>query len=181
MRTRTHRDHHSEVEMKYLDTSNGWMFISASAWKNSVIGGVGMLLSPRSINLLNSIEKIQHRIMVATFNSNPSTTMISCYSPTNACDETDLDTFYNELSSVVRSVSKLNVLIGEDMNAQIGKNVNNKFSLYNMSKRNGEHLKGFILENRLTYLNTKFQKKKGKLWTNTPANNAKAQRLPSYE
>ena len=36
-----------------------------------------------------------------------------------------------------------------------------------------EHLTDFILENRLTYLNIKFQK--GKLWTNTDTNNAKAQ------
>ena len=72
--------------------------------------------------------------------------------------------------------SRNNVLIIDgDMKAQIGKNVNNKFSLHNSSNRNGEHLTDFVLENRLTYLNTKFQKRKGKLWTNTDANNAKAQ------
>ena len=46
-----HRYHHSEVEIKYHDTANGWMFVSASAWKNSVnavIGDVGMLLSPHT-------------------------------------------------------------------------------------------------------------------------------------
>ena len=32
--------------------------------------------------------------MVATFNGKPSTMIIFCYSPTNASDETDLDTFY---------------------------------------------------------------------------------------
>ena len=58
------------------------------------------------------------------------------------------------------------------MNAQIGKNVNNKFSL---SNRNGEHLTDFTLENRLTCLNTEFQKRKGKLWPYTYTNNAKAQ------
>ena len=56
------------------------------------------------------------------------------------------------------------------MNAQIGKNVNHKFSLHNSSNRNREHLK-----NRLTCLITKFQKRKGKLWTYTNANNTKAQ------
>ena len=34
--------------------------------------------------------------------------------------------------------------------SQIGKNVNNKFSLHNSSNRNGEHLTDFTLENRLT-------------------------------
>ena len=61
------------------------------------------------------------------------------------------------------------------MNAQIGKNVNNKFSLHNSSNRNGDHLTDFTLEKRLTSLNTKFQKRKGKLWTYTYTNNAKAQ------
>ena len=97
--------------------------------------------------------------MEATFNGNPCTTII-CYSPTNASDETNLAAFYNELSSLVRSIPKHNVLIiGGDMNAQIGKNINNKFSLHNLSSRNGERL----TENGFTYLNTKFQKRKGKL------------------
>ena len=61
------------------------------------------------------------------------------------------------------------------MNAQIGKNINQKFSIHNSSNRNGEHLTDFTLGNRLTCLNTKFQKGKGKLWTNMDANDAKAQ------
>ena len=47
------------------------------------------------------------------------------------------------------------------MNAQIGKNVNHKFSLHNLSNRNGQHLTDFTLENRLICLNTKFQKMEG--------------------
>ena len=137
--------------------------------------GVGILLCPRALKSLNSIEKTQLRMMIAMYNGNPSTTIIFFYS-TNVHDETDLITFYNELSSLFCSISKHNVLIvTRDMNAQIGKNVNIKFSLHNSSNRNGEHLSDFTLENRLTCLNTKFQKRKGKLWTYTYANNAKAQ------
>ena len=72
--------------------------------------------------------------------------------------------------------SRNNVLIiGGDMNAQIGKNVNNKFSLHNSSNRNGKHQTNFTRENRLTCLNSRFQKKKGKLRTYTYANKTKAQ------
>ena len=127
-----------------------------------------MLIGPRALKSLNSIEKIQPRMMVATFNGNPSTTKFSCYSPTNVGEETDLIAFYNELSSLVRSILKHNVLvIGGDMNTQIGKNINHKFSLHNLSIRNGEHLTDFSLENRLTCFNKKFQKSEGKLWTYT--------------
>ena len=108
--------------------------------------------------------------MVATFNGNPRTTIISCYSPTNVSEETELIAFYDELSSLVRSIPKHNVLvIGGDMNAQIGKN---KYSLHYTSNRNRQNRKDFMIENRLTCLNTNFQKR-GKLWTNAYANNNK--------
>ena len=114
--------------------------------------------------------------MAATFNGNPEATIISCYSPTNVSEGTELVTFYVELSSLVRSIPKHNLLvIGGDMNAQIGKNRSNKYSLHNTSNRNGEHLIDFMIENRLTCLNTNFQKREGKLWTYTYANNSKAQ------
>ena len=58
-------------------------------------------------------------------------------------------------------------VIGGDINAQIVKTVNHKFSLHNSSNRNGEHVTDFMLENRLTCLNTKFQKRKRKLSTYT--------------
>ena len=102
--------------------------------------------------------------------------IISCYSPTNVSEETYLIAFYNELSSLVHSTLKHNVLvIGGDMNAQIGKNIIYKFSLHNSSNGNGEYLTDFTLENRLTCLNTKFLKRGGKLWTYTYTNNNKAQ------
>ena len=114
--------------------------------------------------------------MVATFNGNPRALITSCYSPTNITEETDLTTFYDELSSLVRSIPKHNVLIiGGDMNAKIEKNGKHKYSLHNSSNRNGQHLTNFTIEIRSTCLNTNFQKREGKLWTYTYANNTKAQ------
>ena len=127
---------------------------------NAVTGGVGMLLSPDNQTSLNSIKKIQPRMMVAMFNGNPNTTIIFCYSPTNESDETDLISFYNQLSSLTHSIPKYNILI-------VGKYENNKFCLHNSSNKNGEHLTEFSRENGLTCLNTIFQKRKGKLWTYT--------------
>ena len=135
-----------------------------------------MFIGPRALKTLNSIERIQPRMMAATFNRNPKATIISCYSPTNVSEETELVTFYEELSSLVRSIPKHNLLIiGGDMNAQIGKNRNNKYSLHNTSDRNGQHLTDFMIENRLTCLNTNYQKGEGKIWIYTYANNSKAQ------
>ena len=53
-------------DFKYHDSGNGRTLATASAWKNSVnatIGGIGMLIGPGALKSLNSIEKIQHRMM----------------------------------------------------------------------------------------------------------------------
>ena len=112
-----HRFFHSDVKLKYHDIGKGWWFISASAWKNSInstIGGVGMLLSPQAYKSLNKIEEITPRIIIADFNGNPTTTIISCYSPTNSSDQDVIDNFYQSLSSVTRQVPKHNFLIITD-------------------------------------------------------------------
>ena len=169
---------HTE-DIKYHNTGNGWTLATVSTWKNSVnatIGGVEMLIGPRALKTLNSIERIQPRMMAATFNGNPRAIIISCYNPTNVSEETELVALYDELSSLVRSIPKLNVLvIGGEMNAQIGKNRNNKYSLHKTSNRNGQHPTDFMTENRLTCLNTNCQKMEGKLWTYTYAKNNKAE------
>ena len=155
-----HKSYHSELEIQYYNTSNGWTFVSISAWKNSVkavTGGVGMLFSPRAPKSQNSIEKIQPRIMCALSNGNPCSTIISCFSPTNASGETNFINFDNEQSSLVRSILTHNVLIIRGgMNAQIDKDETNKFCIH----RNGEYLTDFSLENRQTCLYTKFQKRR---------------------
>ena len=115
---------HSEY-IKYHDTGDEWMFVFASTWKHSVnatIGGLDMLIKPRTLKVQNNIEKIQPRMIVATFTGNPRATIIFCNIPANLSEETDLIAIYKELYSLVRSIPKHNVLvIGGDMNAQIGK------------------------------------------------------------
>ena len=160
-----HRYTHTE-DIKYHETGNGWTLATVSAWKNSVnatVGGTRMLIGPRALKKLNSIERIQTKMMAATFNGNPRATIICCYSPSNVGEETELVAFYDDLSFLVRSILKHNMLvIGGDMNAQIRKNGNNKYNLHNTSNRNAQHLTDFMIENRLTCLNTNYQKNGGK-------------------
>ena len=82
-----------------------------------------MLIGPRALKTPTSIERIQPWMLAATFNGNPRATIISCNSPTNVSEETELVAFYDELFSLVLSIPKHKLLvIGGDMNAQIGKN-----------------------------------------------------------
>ena len=103
-----HRYTHTE-DIKYHDSGNGWTLTTVSAWKNSInaaVGGVGMLIGPRALKTLNSIERIKPRMITVTFNGNPRATILSCYSPTNVSEETELVAFYDELSSLVRSIPR---------------------------------------------------------------------------
>ena len=52
--------------------------------------------------------------MSATFNGDSRTEIISCDSPTNASDKSDITIFYNELSSLAQHV----LIIGGDMHAK---------------------------------------------------------------
>ena len=174
-----HRLFHDNLSLKYHSVGMGWTFISSSAWKNSInatIGGVGILISPRAMRCLNNIQKVSPRIIVASFQGNPCSTTISCYSPTNVSEEEQLVKFYDDLSSVMREIPKHNVLvICGDFKAHIGKNEANRFSFHNEANRNGQYLTDFALENKLQILNTKFMKKPGKLWTFTYPNDTKSQ------
>ena len=81
--------------------------------------GLRLLLKlPRSLDIemfitwasksLWSLKKTQPRIMCATLNKNPWTTIVC---PVNISDETDITNFYNRLSSFAWHIHKRNVLI----------------------------------------------------------------------
>ena len=120
------------------------------------------VFSPRARKLLNIIEKIQPRMIIATFNGTPAQRSFPATAlPTLVTKQTSTPYITSYLPLFVTFLNNV-FIIGGDMNTQIGKNVNNKFSLDNLPNRNGEHLADFTLENGLTYLKIKFQKRKGK-------------------
>ena len=130
-----HRYIHDDSRIKEHDLGKQWNLITSSAWKNSMnsaIGGIGMLLSPTAYKALNSVEPISERILVATFNGNPQTTVINCYSPTNVEEVSKVEDFYNELSSIIRQIPKHNLLlVGGDFNAHLGQDEGYKFAYHN--------------------------------------------------
>ena len=79
-----------------------------------------MFISPKAYQSLVNVESISPRIMVATFNGNPKTTVISCYSPTNCSDELEIQNFYHQLTDSIKNIPKHNVLIiGGDMSIKL--------------------------------------------------------------
>lgn len=172
-----HRFHHPDSEFRHVGLDRNKL-ITSSAWKNSqgsTIGGVGILLSPKASNNLLSLKKVSDRIIVAEFNSNPKTSFISCYSPTNVSDETIVDDFYSSLSLTLQNIPAHNFLVvAGDFNARLGRdNVN--FSFHQETNRNGSKLNDLMLEFQLIATNTMFMKKTNKLWTFQHANGFKSQ------
>ena len=148
---------------------------STKAENNSTIGGVGLLLSPKAYQSICSIEKINPRIMIATFNGNPFTTIISCYSPTTSSDVDIAIEFYSNVSNLITEIPKHNVkIIGGDMNVKIGKSEGKGSHFHELTNRNCQLLIDVMNECDLIDLCTKYCKRKGKLWSFTYPDGTKA-------
>ena len=117
-----HRFIHEYIVIKE-QAYDKWKLLTLSAWKNSInaaTGGIGILVSNKAYNAIASIEMISPRVMIAHFQGNPHTSVISCYSPTNISDDQEIELFYTRLTSLIRQIQKHNVLItGGDLNAHI--------------------------------------------------------------
>ena len=142
--------------------------ITASAWRNSVQaanGGVGLLLSHRARKALRKVQPHSQRILVAEFSGNPATTVIVCYSPTNAAPEEEVEKFYEELRVAIQTVPSHNflVILG-DLNARLGTE-DVPFSFHDETNRNGKYLADLLTEHELLAANTQFRKRIGKRWT----------------
>ena len=98
--------------------------------------------------------------MIATFNGNLKTTIISCYSSTNVSYEMDVISYYQMLSSLVRSVPKHNLLL----QCPKWKSIRTmKIHTYHeKTNRNGQYLVNYIEEHHLINVSINFMKCKNK-------------------
>ena len=77
------------INTSYYLNMDTTLCISMENYVNATIG-VGILIGPSALESLNSIERIQPSMMVATFNDNPRAIIISCYSHTNLLKKLNL-------------------------------------------------------------------------------------------
>ena len=172
-----HRFFHPETDIVYHKIEDYHLATSPCLKNssNSFVGGVGLLLSPKAMENLSNIEVISPRVIIADFEGNPKTTIISCYSPHNNSSDADIDQFYNTLRSTLENVPAHNflVILG-DFNAKLGSN-DAKFTFHANANRNGEHLVDLMEEFNPCSANTKFMKSKHQLWTYEYPNGDRAQ------
>ena len=103
-----HRHVHSDTEPDIVARSVGTSTIfTASAVRNeqnASVRGVAITINSKLLPLLESVKKMDERIVKATFKGNPKKVIISCYSPHNNLPEEDVVSFYIELSNAVKDV-----------------------------------------------------------------------------
>ena len=102
--------HNESDEDIVYNQVNSSLFITYSAWRNDVnaaVGGVGIMINKRASNVLSEVIKWNERIIIATFEGNPKTTIFVHYSPVEGDDEAEQH--YDKLSSAVKQVSKHNI------------------------------------------------------------------------
>ena len=80
------------------------------------------------------------RILVANFQGNPATTVITTYCPTNVVNEDIIEGHYDNLRRAIDSIPAHNVLlVVGDFNARIGPE-DAKFTFHDTTNRNGKYL-----------------------------------------
>ena len=144
----------------------GCVLITQSAWRNSqnaANGGVGLVVNKAAESVLSDVNYVNKRILIATFNGNPSTTVIVNYSPQEGTQ--DAVEHYDKLIDTIKQVPKHNLLLVlGDFNAHIGK-VDGNFTYHEKTNNNGQLFLDLALQCKMQITNTKFQKKHSKLWT----------------
>ena len=134
------------------------------------------MVFPRAYGSLLNGESVSPRIMVAKFDGNPKTAIVSCYSPTSCSDEKESVQFHSMLQDVIRQLPKHNVIvIAGDVNTQVGSEDKVGFSFHDNTNRKGSLLWDLTKECELVSISTKFQKNKGKLGTHPYPNAERAQ------
>ena len=155
--------HDDEFQFTSLGTCK---LITTSAWRNqsnAACGGVGILINKRAEDALAEVISFNSRILITHFGGNPATTIITHYAPVEGAD--DAEEHYNNLADAIRSIPAHNMLlVVGDCNAGIGAD-DAPYSFHEHTNHNGQLLLELVQECNLEITNTRFQKKRGKLWT----------------
>ena len=142
--------------------------VTSSAWRNAAqaaVGGVGIAMSPTAKKALTEVTSFSERVLMAKFQSNPTTTIIAAYSPTNSAKGDEKEKFRSNLRDAVESVPAHDFLaILGDFNGRLGAD-EVPYSYHQETNDNGKYLIDLMEEHALIAANTQLQKAQKKLWT----------------
>lgn len=151
-------------------TSEGSTIVFSGGNSNREHHGVAIWVNRRISSTLMEYNPVSSRIIVATFRAKPrDMTIVQCYAPTRD-HEADIGIFYEELTAVINSIRKRNVLVVMgDFNARVGANASEVTVLgeygYGDRDDSGQRLIEFCSEHKLVLANTFFKRHPRRLYT----------------
>ncbi|KAK6761046.1 hypothetical protein RB195_022203 [Necator americanus] len=151
--------------------NDGTLVIRREKVPSRNVGGVGFVVHPSVVHLVDSHETLSPRLAILRLRTlrQKSISIMNCYSPTSAADESELDAFYEELEEIVRNeMSFYKFAVGE-FNAKLGKATEEECRIgrFGLGDRNenGNRLAGLLSAARLFHGNSLFMKKDHRRWT----------------
>ncbi|KAK6726469.1 hypothetical protein RB195_004661 [Necator americanus] len=133
------------------------------------VGGVGFVVHPSVVHLIDSHEILSPRLAILRLRPlrQKPISIINCYSPTSAADESELDEFYEE--EVIRNEKSFYKFVVGDFNTKLGKATEEEYRIgrFRLGDRNenDNHLAGLLSDARLFHGNSLFMKKDHRRWT----------------
>ncbi|EYC34358.1 hypothetical protein Y032_0001g377 [Ancylostoma ceylanicum] len=143
--------------------NDGTLIIRGEKFPSRNVGGVGFVVHPSVVHLVDSHEILSPRLAILRLHlpRRKSISIINCYSPTLTADESELDTFYERLEDVIHNEKSFYKFVVGDFNAQLGKAEDDRLGRFGLGDRNenGNRLAG------LFHGNSVFMKKDHRRWT----------------
>lgn len=147
--------------------SDGGTTLLYSGHKDQHSRGVGLVLNKEATRALISWKPINERIITARFQSrHAKVTIVQVYAPTEDSDETNKDTFYDQLQDAFNELPSYDIkLLMGDFNAVLDENrqgleqVVGPFGSARKTSDNGERLLLFCAVNSMSVGNTFFKHK----------------------
>ncbi|KAK6749844.1 hypothetical protein RB195_002073 [Necator americanus] len=157
-----------ETKCRRIDVrqmNDGTLVIREDKLPSRNVGGVGFVVHPSVVHLVDSQEILSPRLAILRLRPlrQKSISIINCYSPTSAADESELDAFYEELEEVVHNEKSFYKFVVGDFNAKLGKATEEEYRIgtFGLGDRNenSNRLAGLLSAARLFHGNSLFMKK----------------------
>ncbi|KAK6765401.1 hypothetical protein RB195_025358 [Necator americanus] len=151
--------------------NDGTLVIRGEKVPSRNVSGVDFVVYPSVVHLVDSHEILSPRLAILCLRPlrQKPISIINCYSPTSAADESELEAFYEELEEVVRNEKSFYEFVVGDFNAKLGKATEEeyRFGSFGLGDRNenGNRLAGLLSAARLFHGNSLFMKKDHRRWT----------------
>ncbi|KAK6729127.1 hypothetical protein RB195_006274 [Necator americanus] len=142
--------------------NDGTLVIRGEKVPSQNVGGVGFVVHPSVVHLVDSHEILSPRLAILRLRPlrQRHISIINCYSPTLAADESELD---EELEKLIRNENSFYKFVAGEVNAKLGKSIDGECRIGRFGLRdwneNGNRLARLLPAARLFYGNSLFMKK----------------------